>query len=360
MTKRSNVQIFVSTQGRDNGNGSAENPVQSLHRARDMARPFNQLCDVEILLAGGTYELSQPLDLSRIDGGLERFTTTWKSRAGERAIISGGSEVRGWRASPVGRGIVEADVVPGRDSRQLWVDGQRAPRARMELPRHQLHFSEAGITLADELLPDINEWTSHRLEVNGLGHFTDRWSPVQRVEGRMLFMQQPAWAHNNWGFDTLARPMILDDGVVYLENALELITEPGEWFLDPVKGKLYIKPEDGKSVEDMSIVLPHLDHLISMSGTHSEPVVNVTFEQLQFSHTSWMGPAEPAGYANQQTGSFLTGPLHRRPSDALTTGYWGCPGFETLRNEWSQMPAAVQVCAAARITFHQNIFSNLG
>jgi hypothetical protein len=39
---------------------------------------------------------------------------------------------------------------------------------------------------------------------------------------------------------------------------------------------------------------------------------------------------------------------------------WGCIEFETRRNDWSQMPAAVQVSAAERVVFDQDIFAHLG
>lgn len=354
------MKVFVSTTGADTGDGSAVQPVRSLSRARDIARPYNQTQNVDILLSDGIHELTSALDLIRVDGGLNQFVTTWKAQDGARPIVSGGTRISDWRPSKVGTDIYEADVPAGLDARQLWINGQRAPRASMELPRDKLSFCETGITLANDLLPDLQVIKSHRLEVNGLGHFTDRWSPVARLEGRTLIMQQPAWAHNNWGFDTLAHPMIIEEGVVYLENSLGLLTEPGEWFLDPDSGKLYVMAMNEVDLKNSEVILPRLEHLVSISGSHAEPVTNITFEGLQFSYTSWMGPARADGYANQQSGSFLTGPLHNRPHDALTNGYWGCPGFESLRNEWSQIPAAVQVSAAARITFNRNVFAYLG
>jgi hypothetical protein len=176
----------------------------------------------------------------------------------------------------------------------------------------------------------------------------------------MLVMRQPAWTHNNWGYDTLARPMILEDGKLFLVNALAFLTEPGEWYLDPAAGKLYVMPPDGVDMETAEIVQPHLDHLVAISGSYEQPVSDLAFEGLRFSHTSWMGPATVNGYANQQSGAFLTGPLDRRPRDALETCHWGCPEFETMRNDWSQIPAAVQVSAAQRITFRGNVFAHLG
>lgn len=354
------VRIHVSPGGNDGADGSAGAPVQSLTRARDLARLVNGTAPVEITLADGTYALDRPLTLRREDGGQVAFTTTWKAAEGARPVISGGRRVTGWRESAAGKSIFEADVPRGLDSRQLWINGALARRASAELPRDALTFSEEGITVARNILPDLPALDSGRMEIEALGHFTDRWSPVEKVDGRNMVMRQPAWAHNNWGFDTLARPVLLEDGVIHLVNALGLLTEPGQWFLEPAEGKLYVMPPDGVDLETAEVILPVLDHLLSISGTHELPVTDLAFEGIRFSHTSWMGPATRDGYANQQSGAFLVGPLDRRPADALTTCWWGCPEFETLRNEWHQIPSAVQVSAAQRITFRRNIFAHLG
>lgn len=354
------VQIFVSPLGNDGANGSENAPVKSLERARDLARRHNGAANVEVLLADGTFELVCPISLDRRDGGQVSHLTTWKAWNDAKPVISGGSAVFGWRESSAGAGIYEADVPAGMDSRQLWINGSLAKRASTQLSRDDLTFCETGITLSEVLSKKLGKIDSGRLEINGLGHFTDRWSPVERIDGQMLVMMQPAWAHNNWGFDTLARPIILEDGEIHLVNSLALLTEPGEWFLDPSKGRLYIMPPEGVDIYEAEVILPRLDHLLSISGSYDLPVTDLDFEGIRFSHTTWMQPATREGYANQQSGAYLVGPLDHRPEDALTTCVWGCPGFETLRNEWHQIPAAVQVSAAQRITFRRNIFAHLG
>ncbi|MGB0053428.1 MAG: right-handed parallel beta-helix repeat-containing protein, partial [Terracidiphilus sp.] len=47
-------------------------------------------------------------------------------------------------------------------------------------------------------------------------------------------------------------------------------------------------------------------------------------------------------------------------ADAFTNCAVGCPAFESMRNKWSQTPAAVEVAAAERITFDQDVFADLG
>ena len=73
-----------------------------------------------------------------------------------------------------------------------------------------------------------------------------------------------------------------------------------------------------------------------------------------------MGPSSNDGYADQQSGAFLKGRSAARPRDAHLTCVWGCSEFESRRNEWSQMPAAVQVSAAERVVFDQDVFAHLG
>ncbi|HVI98992.1 MAG TPA: right-handed parallel beta-helix repeat-containing protein [Sphingomonas sp.] len=355
------VTFHVSPTGDDSASGDAAHPFRTLTRAQQAVREEAGRNDVTVLLADGEYALAAPLAFSQPDGGRGGHLVTWAAAPGASPVLSGGTHVRGWQPSGVGHGIWEADVPKGSDTRQLWVDGQLAKMAEAEVPRDSVSFSETGITLKGDRFPDIAQWPDRdRLEIEGTGYFTDRFSPVARVEGRTLVMEQPAWGNNNWGYDTLARPYGPEHAKLYLRNALALLDEAGEWAIDPGAGKLYYKPAEGVSMASADVVLPRLDHLISISGNYAQPVRDITFKGLRFSYTSWMGPSTEQGYANQQSGAFLAGPLTARPADALTTCSWGCPGFETRRNEWSQIPAAVQVSAAQRIAFEGNVFAHLG
>jgi hypothetical protein len=355
------ITFHVSPTGDDRGPGDAQHPFRTLARAQQAVREEAGKRDVVVVLANGEYRLSAPLAFSPLDGGRNGHLVTWAAAPGALPVISGGMRVGDWRPSRVGRGIWEADVPKGSDTRQLWVNGHLAQMAQAEIPRDAVTFSETGITLKDGRFPDIEEWGDrNRLEVEGAGYFTDRFSPVARVEGRTLVMEQPAWGNNNWGYDTLAKPYGPEHAHLYLRNSLGLLDEPNEWAIDADAGTLYYKPAEGVSMEKANVVLPRLDHLVSVSGSYVDPVRDITFKGLRFSYTSWMGPSSEQGYANQQSGAFLAGPLTARPADALTTCSWGCPGFETRRNEWSQIPAAVQVSAAQRITFEGNVFAHLG
>ena len=108
------------------------------------------------------------------------------------------------------------------------------------------------------------------------------------------------------------------------------------------------------------VELPRLPVLVSISGTLDDPVQDLSMIGIRFSYSSWLGPSTDEGYAESAERSVPPG--RRRPilADPIATCAQGCSGFESMRNQWQQMPAAVQVSAARRITFEDNIFAHLG
>jgi hypothetical protein len=130
--------------------------------------------------------------------------------------------------------------------------------------------------------------------------------------------------------------------------------------IDPAKGKLYLRPPAGVDVEHMDVEVPRLTVLMAVGNSLDDLVQDLEFRGIRFSHTTWLGPSSEEGYASQQSGSFLTGRTLAYPANPLMVCTHGCPAFESVRNEWSQMPASVQVWAAQRITFDGNVFAHLG
>ena len=96
--------------------------ADAIRKAREMRRQ-GQATAVTIHLAKGVYPLYEPLRLRPEDSGLHI--------EGDEAVVSGGIAITGWKRQ--GKLLV-ADVPDfnGRpiDFRQLWVNGQKAVRAR--------------------------------------------------------------------------------------------------------------------------------------------------------------------------------------------------------------------------------------
>jgi hypothetical protein len=157
-------------------------------------------------------------------------------------------------------------------------------------------------------------------------------------------MVQPAWANNSWGWDTI--PNSFRPSTVWVENALELLDQAGEWYLDTTEGALFYKPLANQDMAKADVELPQLEVLVAVAGSYEQPAHDIAFRDLTFSHSSWLGPNGTDGYSSQQTGTFIHG-----------TGY---AEFEASRPKWWQMPAAVQVSAAKNISFLRDRFIALG
>ena len=354
--------IAVSPSGDDAADGTVDHPFRTLERAQRAVREVNNDHDVVVRLARGIYRIDHPLIFRAADGGRNGHTVTWSEAApGAQPVISGGLAVSGWRLWNAERKIYVADVPRGLDARQLWVNDRLAPMASIELARKDWDFTRQGMVLragAENPLGALQH--ASRLELRATGFFTERISPVGRVARDTLIMRQPAWDNNIWGYDTVEKPFGPQFSHLYLENALELISQPGEWFLDPAEGKLYLRPPDGVDIKKADVELPRLPVLVSISGTLDDPVQDLSMIGIRFSYSSWLGPSTDEGYASQQSGAFLAGKAAAYPADPIATCAQGCSGFESMRNQWQQMPAAVQVSAARRITFEDNIFAHLG
>ncbi len=355
------VELYVAPNGSDEAEGSRTRPFQSIDRAQQAVRRLNATNDVTVTLADGTYSLAAPLRFTAADGGQGGHVVRWQAADGAHPILSGGMAVHGWTLADRARDIWVAGVPRDLDPRQFYVAGRMAQRAQIALPRRAVTFSATGMTLVDPAwrflssLPDQS-----RIEVEQTGFFTDRRAVVDHIRGDAIVMQQPGWRNNLIGYDTLSRTIAGDAGRLFLVNSLAFLREPGQWFIDPVAGKLYYKPRPGEDMTRIDAVLPRLESLVSIAGSYDRPVTDLSFRGIGFRHTSWLGASSAEGYASQQSGSYLAGLVPGYPEDPIRDCSWGCWAFETMRNRWRQQPAAVQVAAAVRVTFDQAQFSQLG
>ncbi len=355
------VVLNVSPQGSDDGDGSSARPFATLQKAETAVRALNRDHDVEVVLADGTYRLTEPLRFATADGGQNGFMVEYQAAPGAHPILSGAIAVSGWSLADARRGIWVADMPRGLDPRQIWVNAKLSHRASVIAPRSAFAFHDWGLEIVDPAwmflaqLPDQG-----RIEVENLGWFTDRHAMIAKIDGNRVEMQQPGWRNNIVGYDTIARPVSPDNARLSFVNALAFLRTDGEWFADPKQGKLYYKPRPGEDMAKADVEVPRLQWLASISGTYDRPVEDLSFTGISFQHTSWLAPSSPEGYASQQSGAYLSGVIANYPAEAIRDCSWGCPAFEAMRNRWSQQPAAVQVAAAARITFQKDEFTHLG
>ena len=87
----------------------------------------------------------------------------------------------------------------------------------------------------------------------------------------------------------------------FFENAIEMLDQPGEWYLDRSKGILSYWPMDGQDMSKAQVVAPVLRQLLEIAGTSDQMVRNLHFKGLAFRHVDWLIPQW--GFAGRQGGT---------------------------------------------------------
>src|SRR5689334_11777753 len=96
------VDIYVAPNGSDSNPGTKDNPLATLANALRKVRELRRLNDpsieggAHIILAGGTYNLYEPVFIRPEDAGTASCPTWIESMPGSKAVLSGGFTIRNW------------------------------------------------------------------------------------------------------------------------------------------------------------------------------------------------------------------------------------------------------------------------
>jgi hypothetical protein len=359
--------IYVSPTGKDTNDGSSTAPKATLSAALRQAREIRRLNapgidnGIQIILKGGTYFQYEPLNVRPEDSGTLQSPTTILGAAGEKAVVSGGVKISGWKKSGQ---LLVADVPDfnGRplDFRQLWINGKKAVRAR-------------DVSDFDKMYRIIRNDKENQI----------LWVPAKAVKNIIKAPYAEMALHQMWAVSFLRiksiqiqgdsaavrfhnpesklqferpwpQPMVAPgvNSPFYLTNAPELLDQPGEWYHDIRSRKLYYMPLQGETVSEA--IVPAIETLVQVEGTTDRPVEHIVFKNITFSHSTWMRPSEQ-GHVPLQAGMYLTEGYKLRPQINRANNH-------KLDNQgWLGRPsAAVTVAGAKYIDFENCIFEHLG
>lgn len=285
--------------------------TDAVRKAREMRR-LGKTTEVTIFLQAGTYYLYEPLRLRPEDSGL--------TIEGKDAVISGGMKITGWKRQ--GKLLV-ADVPDfnGRpvDFRQLWVNGQKAVRARdvsdfeqmnrirtYDKKNHILWVPRKAVEkilkapYAEMVLHEM--WCTSNLRIKSI--------TPQGDSAAVRFHQPEARLQFEHPWPSPMTPDTKHPSPFYLMNAKELLDEPGEWYHDIREHKVYYMPRAGETIREA--IVPVVETLVEFIGTAEHPVRNITMKGIRISHTTWMRPSEK-GHVPLQAGMYLTEAYKLRP-----------------------------------------------
>lgn len=321
--------FYVSPAGDDRWSGRiaranaprTDGPLASLTGARDKIRKLKEGGDlaepVRVLVAGGSYTLSEPFTLSPQDSGTKECPVTYEASSRADAVFSGGRRLGTLKRAFDGLWQVHIpEVASGKwYFEQLWVNGRRAVRARtpdkfyyymQNVRQDKLEDGqgragaemrqtvtarredvEALLKLKKKDLSDViiriyHKWDNTTRFVDGV----DAETNAIVTDGK----QMKSW--NPWGKNTRYT----------LENFKRALDSPGEWFLSR-NGILYYSPLPGETPSKTEFVAPVVEKFIIIAGDvdNQKYVEHVNIKGLKFSHSQYL--TAPGGFEASQAAS---------------------------------------------------------
>ena len=241
--------------------------------------------NIDVELLGGTYHVPGGLQLGVADSGTSGHDVVWRAAPGQHPVISGAVRVAGFTEYDKSKDIWRARVgasAAKTAGQQLFVDGQRAQLARSAGSPAGVQVTATGFSTTD---PAYASFTGQdQIEVVQDNDWKHVSCPVQSITpaadgGSAINILPSCWDANhvhvpNLGFPYNGAGLPAMSGISYVENAYQLLTQPGQFYLDKSGGYLYYIPRPGQHLKTADVELPVDQSLLTASGTpgHLAPV----------------------------------------------------------------------------------------
>ncbi|MCX7016814.1 MAG: hypothetical protein NTW86_30365 [Candidatus Sumerlaeota bacterium] len=282
---RAATVFYVSLKGKDQWSGrladpnaaATDGPFATLERARDAVREVKRAgltTPVDVVVRGGVYDLPQTFVLTPEDSGRPDCPVTWRGQEGERPMIRGARRVTGWQ--PWRDGIWRADLkaqgMGGVTFHQLFFRGAGAKPTdfsqRLILARYPNFDPEHPITGGNVYMP------------GSVGTVQERCHEVYYTEGALPLdqwqdmSQAEVVSTYNRGWHFAITPILSVDRAAhilnvqpvrgefiklnrfFIQNVLDALDAPGEWYLDYRESVLYLYPPAGESLDKSEVLVP--------------------------------------------------------------------------------------------------------
>ena len=318
--------FYVAENGQDTWSGRlakpnlefSDGPFATWERLQQAIREVRQKYSsldkpIEAIFAGGTYHLSKPIIFMPEDTATKSSPVVYKAAPQQQVTISGGQFIDGWQEKQLNGLRLWTVNLPkklqGVNFQHLWVNDQKRTRARYpsqgylqvkSAPRRKgQHWHEGdrslvydvgdippGLPLKGAEAVVMSRWIESRLPI----------TKVDRSNQSIHFAKESVFK-------------IVPYDYFYLENKLEFLDTPGEWYLDSEASRLYYLPLAGEKISTAKAIVPVLDALFKFRGRTSQnkTISHLGFQNLTFAHTDWHLP----------DGKLMSGFSHHA---------WGVPG----------------------------------
>ncbi len=347
--------IYVAPNGSDENDGSKAAPFATWQRANEEVQKYNaeMTGDIVVHFAGGNYPIKEKMTMDEKISGRNGYKVIYKGdELLNPPVFNGGTQITGWQPQE-GSPIWVADASHVEDTRNMYVNEFPAvlAKSRYRYAASELYKIEGSKYDSDGLVVPLTNFPKKLTHPEDMMIvwpvlWTTSRTPVESAfygDTSVTFkMTQPVWtcATSLGGMSHLD---VDPSDAFYLENAIELLDEPGEFFFDKYAKKIYYYPYQEEDMTTADVWVSTTEGLLNMSGSSLQnKVQNVEFNNLRFQYGAW-NELSQTGMKVNQTDQYLIASTN----DAI----W---------HKEIMQPAQVTIEAAQYIDIKNCEFVNLG
>lgn len=347
--------IYVAPNGSDENDGSKNAPFATWQRANDEVQKYNaeMTGDIVVHFAGGNYPIKEKMTMNEKISGRNGYKVIYKGDdLLNPPVFNGGTQITGWQPQE-GTPFWVADASHVENTRNMYVNEFPAvlAKSRYRYTASELYKVEGSKYDSDGIVVPLTNFPKKLTHPEDMMIvwpvlWTTSRTPVEAAfygDTSVTFkMTQPVWtcATSLGGMGHLD---VDPSDAFYLENAIELLDEPGEFFFDKYAKKIYYYPYQEEDMTTADVWVSTTEGLLNMSGSSLlSKVQNVEFNNLRFQYGAWNELSE-TGMKVNQTDQYLIASTN----DAI----W---------HKEIMQPAQVTIEAAQYIDIKNCEFVNLG
>ena len=305
LANQSSAQMYVSPRrGNDTNPGTKTQPFATIQKAVDAAS-LKHTDERHVVLEKGVYFLTEPI---RIKTSLVHLLGEGELSDPPEVTISGGRKITGFKE--IEKGLAAADIPDVKagkwDFRDLYVNDERAIRARKpntgyfrvekagEDRRTNFIYNEGDLKKWKDIenveLVFLHDWSITRCPVKSIDETERRLTVPHQIGGDADFFRID-------GFEPHPR--------YFVENSIEFLDAPGEWFLDTKEGKLFYRLKEGESADTLDVTAPVLTQLLVFEGTKEQKIEKPALQNIRFSHAAYF-PKPANTYWGRQAATYFS------------------------------------------------------
>lgn len=295
--------LYVAPWGNDSNPGTEAKPFATLVQAQIAVRSFRQKVPkpIVVFVREGTYYLTTPLIFTHEDGGTDLQPVTYAAYPGETPTLSGGMKLNvQWEAFQ--GGIMKCSVPEGIEYNQLFINGKRQMRARYP------NFDPDKPLVGEGGYLNTKGTGDRAFTYDPATFTTKKWArpsdavvhifPGTYWNNFQFRVKSVDWDRHEiklgkGGFQTalLENPddffgtKLVEGSHFFVDNVIEELDVPGEWYFDREKSILYYMPFKGQNLENARVEVGLLNNLIEMRGSRQKPIRHLNIKGFRLTHT---------------------------------------------------------------------------